>query len=74
MPGMGVLMVVVVAMIFVWRSHEAVATAGEGKRGKLYSQRPRDQDVLFGASKILLLQHSAHTFNAALRVWSLSPS
>jgi hypothetical protein len=30
---MGVLMVVVVAVIFVWRSYEAVAIAGEGKRG-----------------------------------------
>jgi len=52
---MGVLKVVVVAMIFVWRSYKAVAIAGEGKRGKFYSQRPRDLDVLFGTSKELII-------------------
>jgi len=36
-PGMGVLTVVVVAMIFVWRSCEAAATARKGGKGKLYS-------------------------------------
>jgi len=36
-PGMGVLTVVVVAMIFVWRSCEAVAIARKGEKEKLYS-------------------------------------
>jgi len=33
-PGMGVLTVVVVAMIFVWRSCEAAATARKGGKRK----------------------------------------
>jgi len=37
MPGMGVLKVVVVVMIFVWRSCEAVAIARKGEKEKLYS-------------------------------------